>query len=167
MKILIAYAGKTGGTRSMCELLASLMPRHEVTLFDMVNDKTHPVLGDFDYLVLGGAIRMAKLHRAARAYLKENAETVAKMPHTLFILCAFPEQYENYAEMVFPRDVLEKADECIYFGGELDLARQRGFDKLVVRMMRNAIRESEDEDAMLPGLMPEHVRLLADRLSGR
>ena len=46
MKILIAYAGKTGGSRSMCELLASLLPRQEVVLFDIVNDKTHPVLGD-------------------------------------------------------------------------------------------------------------------------
>ena len=167
MKILIAYAGKTGGSRSMCELLASLMLRHEVVLFDIVNDKTCPVLGDFDYIVLGGAIRMAKLPRAARTYLKENAEALAEKPHTLFILCAFPEQYENYAEMVFPRNVLEKADECLYFGGELDLSKQRGFDKIVVRMMRNAIRESEDADAMLPGLLPEHVRLLADRLSGR
>ena len=151
----------------MCELLASLLPRQEVTLFDMINDKTHPVLGDFDYVVLGGAVRMARLPRPARAYIKQNAETLANIPHTLFLCCAFPEQFENYAEMIYPHNVLEKADECVYFGGELDLSKQRGFDKIVVRMMRNAIRESEDPDAMLPGLLPEHVRLLADRLSGR
>ena len=167
MKILIAYAGKTGGARSMCELLTSLLPRQEVALFDIVNDKTHPVLGDFDYIVLGGAIRMARLPRAARVYLKENAEMLAEKPHTLFLCCAFPEQFENYAKMVFPRSVLEKADECVYFGGELDLSKQRGLDKFIVRMMRNAIKESEDADAMLPGLLPEHVRMLADRLSGR
>ncbi len=167
MKILVAYAGKTGGARSMCELLSSLLPRQEVVLFDLVNDKTHPVLGDFDYVVFGGAIRMARLPRAARAYLKENGAALAEMPHTLFLCCAFPAQFENYAEMVFPRNVLEKADECLYFGGELDLAKQRGLDKMIVRMMRNAIKESEDADAMLPGLLPEHVRLLADRLSGR
>lgn len=151
----------------MCELLASLLPRQEVTIFDLVNDKTPPVLGDFDHIVLGGAIRMARLPRAARAYLKENAAVLAEKPHTLFLCCAFPEQFENYAEMVFPRNVLENADECVYFGGELDLSKQRGLDKILVRMMRNAIKESEDADAMLPGLLPEHVRLLADRLSGR
>ena len=167
MKILIVYAGKTGGSRSMCELLASLLPRQEVTLFDVLNEKTHPVLGDFDYVVLGGAIRMARLPRPMRDYLKKHGAELAAMPHTLFLCCAFPEQFENYAEMVYPKDVLENADECLYFGGELDISKQRGFDKIVVRMMRNAIRESEDADAMLPGLLPEHVRLLADRLSGR
>lgn len=167
MKILIAYAGKTGGSRSMCELLATLLPRQEVTLFDLVNDKTYPVLGDFDHVVLGGAIRMARLPRAARTYLKGNAELLAAIPHTLFLCCAFSEQFENYAEMVFPRAVLETADACVYFGGELDPSKQRGLDKIMVRMMRNAIKESEDGDAMLPGLLPEHVRLLADRLSGR
>ena len=167
MRILIAYAGRTGGARSMCELLASLLPRQEVVLFDLACDKTRPVLGDFDYIVLGGSIRMARLPRAARAYLKENADALAERPHTLFLCCAFPDQFENYAEMVFPRNVLENADECLYFGGELDLSKQRGLDKWIVRMMRNAIKESEDADAMLPGLLPEHVRLLADRLSGR
>ena len=162
MKILIAFAGKSGGTRAMCELLASHLQRHEVVLSDLAGEAISPE--GFDHIVLGGAVRMGKLHRAARAYLAAHSTAIASMPHTLFLCCAFAEQFENYAEMLFPKALLESADEVVYFGGELNVSRQKGFDKLLARMIRNSILESEDDEAMLPGLLPEHVRMLADRL---
>ena len=163
MKILIAFAGKTGCSAEMCRLLASLLPRHEVTVADLA--ETAPVLQNFDHVVLGGSVRMGRLHRALRRYLKENGAALAALPHTLFLLCAYPDQFENYAEMLYPAAVLESADELLYFGGELNVSRQhRLVDKLLVRMMRNSILESEDDEAALPGLLPEHVRALADRL---
>ena len=165
MKILIAYASKTGTSREMCTLLASLLPNHEVTLADLATATPDPQ--GFDYIVLGAPVRMGKLHRAARAYIKEWGEHIATRPHTLFLCCAFADQFENYAEMLYPARLLESAEEVLYFGGELDLSRQRGFDKLLVRMMRSSIQESEDDEAMLPGRLPEHVRMLADRLRAR
>ncbi len=162
MKILIAYASKTGTVHEMCTLLASLLPNHEVTLADLATATPDPT--GFDYIVLGAPVRMGKLHRAARTYVKEQSAALAKVAHTLFLCCAFADQFENYAEMLYPAAVLESADEVLYFGGELNLSRQHGFDKLLVRMMRSSIRDSEDDEAMLPGALPEHVRLLADRL---
>ena len=164
MRILIAYATKTGASREMCVLLASLLPNHEVTVADLGETAPSPL--DFDYVVLGSPVRIGKLHRAARAYLKAHVDALARVAHTLFLCCAFADQFENYAEMLYPKKLLESADEVIYFGGELNLSRQRGVDKLLVRMMRSAIRDSEDDEAMLPGPLPEHVRLLADRLRG-
>ena len=107
---------------------------------------------------------MGKLHRAARSYIKAYAAVLEKTPHTLFLCCAFADQFENYIDMLFPKNLRETADEAVYFGGELNVSRQRGLDKLLVRMIRSSIIESEDDDAMLPGLLPEHVRMLADRL---
>ena len=165
MKILIAYAGKTGGSAEMAELLARSLPNHSVTLLDMRTQDISPE--GFDYVVLGGAIRFARLYREAREYLKKYENVICNLPHTLFLCCACSEQFENYADRVFSRELRDSAEEILYFGGELNLAAQRGFDKLLVRMMRNSIKESEDDEAMLPGLLPEHVRLLADRLRGR
>lgn len=162
MKILIAYATKTGTARELCTLLASLLPNHEVTLADLEAEK--PRAADFDYVVFGSPVRYGKLHRAAKTYIKENGKALAAVPHTLFLCCAFADQFENYAEMLYERDLLESADEVVYLGGDLDLSKQRGIDKLLVRMMRSSIRDSEDDEAMLPGPLPEHVRLLADRL---
>lgn len=162
MKILIAYAGKTGSSASMAALLAESLPRHEVTLADLAVVAPSPL--DFDYVVLGGAIRMGKLYPAARKYLKQYEAALAACPHTLFLCCAFAEQFENYLEMVFPTSVLESAEDALYFGGELNVAKHRGVDKWLVKLIRNSILESEEDDAALPGLLPEHVRQLADRL---
>ena len=165
MKLLIAYASKSGCAREMAALLAEQLPRHEVTLCDLACEQPDPAA--FDYVVAGGSIRMNKPHKALRAYLAKYGEALARVPHTLFLCCAFAEQFENYAERVFSKALRESAEEILYFGGELNLSVQRGFDKLLVRMMRNSIRESEDDEAALPGLLPEHVRLLADRLRQR
>jgi len=146
----------------MCELLSRRLPNHETVLCDLVKEPISP--DGFDYIVLGGAVRFGKLHRAARAYLREHEAVLSAKPHTLFLCCAFAEQFENYVEMIFPKAVRRSADEAVYFGGELNVSRQKGLDKLFARMMRTSIMESEDDEAMLPGLLPEHVRMLADRL---
>ena len=162
MKILIAYAGKSGTSQKAAELLAAQLKKHEGVVADLT--KTAPIPGDFDYIVLGGAIRFGKAHRALRRYLSEHEKELSAIPHTLFLCCGIPEQFENYLTRTYSKELLDSAEEALYFGGELSVANQKGFDKLVARMIRNAIEENEDDEAGLPGFLPEHVRLLADRL---
>ena len=162
MKLLIAYAGKSGCAREMATMLAELLPRHKVTLCDLAKDQPDPVA--FDYAVVGGSIRMNKAHKALRQYMESYAEALGKVPHTLFLCCAFAEYLDHYFAVAFPQELRESAEELVYFGGDLTLSRQRGWDKLLARMIRNSILESEEEEAVLPTLLPEHVRTLADRL---
>lgn len=162
MKLLIAYAGKSGCAREMAALLAEQLPRHEVALCDLACEQPDPAA--FDYAVVGGSIRMNKPHKALRAYLAKYGEALARVPHALFLCCAFAEQLEHYFAVTFPHALRESAERLAYFGGDLSLSRQRGLDKLLTRMIRNSILESEEEDAVLPTLLPEHVRTLADHL---
>ena len=162
MKLLIAYASKSGCAREMATMLAEQLPRHEVTLCDLAAEQPDPAA--FDYAVVGGSIRMNKAHKALRAYLSKHGKALEKVPHTLFICCAFAEQLDHYYGVAFPRELRESADELAYFGGDLTLSRQKGWDKWLARMIRNSILESEDEENVLPTLLPEHVRMLADRL---
>ena len=162
MKLLIAYASKSGCAREMATLLAEQLPRHEVTLCDLAKEQPDPAA--FDYAVVGGSIRMNKAHKALRAYIEKYGKVLEKVPHTLFLCCAFAEQLEHYFAVAFPRALRESAERTVYFGGDLSLSRQRGLDKLLTRMIRNSILESEEEDAVLPTLLPEHVRTLADHL---
>ena len=165
MRILIAYASKTGTAKQAAELLAERLQNHTVTLADL--SETDPVPGDFDYIVLGGPIRAAKAHRALRSYLKRRDSELCAVPHTLFLCCAYADLFEDYALMTYSAPLLESAEDLLYFGGVLDLSAQRGTDKWIARMMRNEILEDEDGDRVLPCLMPEHVRILADRLRTR
>ena len=162
MKLLIAYASKSGCAREMATMLAEQLPRHEVTLCDL--DKERPDPTAFDYAVIGGSIRINRAHKALKKYLEKYAQVLEKLPHTLFICCAFAEYLDHYYAVAFPQELRESADEVLYFGGDLTLSRQRGLDKWLARMIRNSILESEEEDNVLPTLLPEHVRALADRL---
>ena len=114
--------------------------------------------------MVGGSIRINKAHKALRRYLDQYEEALVKVPHTLFLCCAFAEYLDHYFGVAFSQKLRESAEEEVYFGGDLSLSRQRGLDKLLTRMIRNSILESEEEDATLPTLLPEHVRTLADRL---
>ena len=162
MKLLIAYASKSGCAREMATMLKEQLPRHEVTLCDLAAEQPDPAA--FDYAVVGGSIRVNKAHKALKKYLEKYGQTLEKVPHTLFLCCAFAEYLDHYYAVAFPRELRESADEVLYFGGDLTLSRQRGLDKFLARMIRNSILESEDEDNVLPTLLPEHVRTLADRL---
>lgn len=162
MKLLIAYAGKSGCAREMATMLAEQLPRHEVTLCDLAKEQPDPAA--FDYAVVGGSIRMNKAHKPLRKYLEKHGEALIRVPHTLFLCCAFAEYLDHYYAVAFSRELRESAEQLVYFGGDLSLSRQRGLDKWLTRMIRNSILESEEEDAVLPTLLPEHVRTLADRL---
>ena len=162
MKLLIGYASKSGCAREMATMLAEQLPRHEITLCDLAVEQPDPTA--FDYAVVGGSIRINKVHKALRRYLEKYGEALERVPHTLFLCCAFAEYLDHYYAVAFPRELRESADELVYFGGDLSLSRQKGIDKWLTRMIRNSILESEEENAVLPTLLPEHVRALADRL---
>ena len=163
MKLLIAYGTKSGCTKEMATLLATELARHEVTLADLATERPDP--RQFDYVVLGTSIRMNRPIKSVRRYIARYEKELCAVPHTLFLCCAFPDQFEHYLSVAFTKALIASAEESLYFGGDLSLSRQRGMDKILTRMLRNSILEHEDEeDCLLPTLLPEHVRALADRL---
>lgn len=162
MKLLIAYASKSGTAKKAAEELAAALPNHTVTLADLAKEQPDPTA--FDYAVVGGSIRMGKAYKPLRRYLASYSEALAAVPHTLFLCCAFPDQLEHYAAVTYPTELRESAEQLVYFGGELNVAQQKGIDRLLTRMMRNAILNDEDGELTLPGYLPEHVRTLADAL---
>ena len=165
MKILIAYATKSGTTRTAATMLRELLPQHEVTLCDLAALTPNPA--DFDHVVLGAPIRFGRAHKALRSFIKAHEEGLAGVPHSLFLCCAFPDAFDDYVVRTFPAALFDTALDVVYFGGEMKVEKQRGLDKLFARAVRSSVRESEDADAMLPGILPEHIRLLADKLSHR
>lgn len=165
MKILIAYAGKSGTCARAARDLAALLPQFDVTVADLTESAPPPA--GYDFVVLGGAVRYGKPHRAARGYAKKYGDVLQNTPHSLFLCCAYPDFLESYAGRGFPSGVLESATELLYFGGELNVAAQKGFDRPIARRMRTAITEDEDGDGVLPGYLPEHVRLFAAKLQAR
>ena len=167
MKLLIVYSTNYGVSRKCAEMIAErLDSKMEVCVYD-INDNP-PSPEGFDAAVVGGSIRMLRINKKLRAYLKQYSEKLSNIPTALFLCCGFSENFDDYVPMVFPKTL--KASLGIHcFGGELKPEKLKGFDKFVVRMVRASILdedfESPDPNASpLPEIVPENIWRLSDSI---
>ena len=167
MKLLIAYASKNGVAKRCAEMLVSeLCDKVDYDLVDIC--KHTPKLEKYDAVVLGGSIRMGRFNKSLRAFLKNNKKELSALPCAVFICCGLPHLYEEYSEVALPRKFAPSLGGH-HFGGELKPDKVSGFDKLVVKHLRNSINQVDFEDnnnaeIYLPEIIPENIKLLATSL---
>ena len=167
MKILIIYATKNGVAKKSAELLSDeLSQTNEISLYD-INDAP-PAPNAFDVIVLGSSVRMTKINKKLKAYLKEHIDTISSMPSAFFFCCGIIRDFEDYVATELPPKIqFCLGIEC--FGGELKPDKLKGLDKIMVKAMRQSIL-TQDPDLRnssgleLPEFMPENVVALAERI---
>ena len=167
MKILIIYSSKNGVSKRATERLSSeLLQGNEISVYD-INDAP-PSPEGFDVVILGGSIRMTKLNKKLKAYLKEHLEIISNMPAAFYICCGIIRDFNDYKTTELPSKInFSLGIEC--FGGELKPDKLHGIDKIIVKTMRNSI-ESQDPDLAdssgleLPEFMLENILALAERI---
>ena len=167
MKILIIYASKNGVAKKAAEKLSDeLSATNEISLFDINNNPPSPK--DFDVVILGGSIRMTKLNKKLKAYLKEHLNTISEKQSAFFICCGIIRDFDDYKATELPTKIkFSLGVEC--FGGELKPDKVRGFDKLFTNIMRQKILTQDSDLANssgleLPEFMPENILALAERI---
>lgn len=96
MKILIAYAGKTGTAAECAEILRGELRGAEVTVADLT--VTHPDPDGFDVVIVGGSVRYGKLPKPLRAYLSERQTELEASVHGLFLCCGSGHDFEDYRD---------------------------------------------------------------------
>lgn len=131
MDVLVAYAGKTGTTAKCAKILKALLD--DATLCDLTKEK--PDLSEYNCVVVGGSIRMGTLHKAARLFLLKNKETLKRKKCGFFICNCFSDQSDDYLKKNIPEELLDKAAVTDSFGGELVLEDQKGFDRLITKLV--------------------------------
>ena len=167
MKILIIYATKNGIAKRSAEFLAKeLSQSNEIAIYN-INDAPPPP-DDFDVVVLGGSIRMTKLNKKLKKYLKTHSEAISNMPSAFFFCCGIIRDLEDYKTTELPPKInFSLGIEC--FGGELKPDKLKGTDKWVVKIMRQHILTQDPDlsnstDLVLPEFMPENISTLAERI---
>ena len=72
LKILILYATRNGATKYCAELLSSKLQNvYDVTLANC--KEALPAPSEFDVAVLAGSIRMGKIDKTLKKYIKEKS----------------------------------------------------------------------------------------------
>ena len=85
--------------------------------------------------VLGGSVRMTKINKKLKKYLKEHLDAISNMPSAFFFCCGIIRDFEDYKATELPPKIhFSLGVEC--FGGELKPDKLKGFDKFIVRTMR-------------------------------
>lgn len=167
MNIWIIYASKTGTTRDCAEKLATLFSLHRVTCVDI--EKEIPDIREADVILVGTSVRMGRIATSVRKFLTENHEVLLTVHLGLFLCCGFCDNAESYFKNNYAADLLEHADSAMTFGGEMRVERQKGFDKLIAKLVLRSIAshnrdEDREHDIPLPALIPENIRRFADEI---
>ena len=167
MKVLIIYSTKGGVSKQCAEMLKDrLSGAIQVDVYDIKDAPPSPV--GYDVAVIGGSIRMARIKRSLRTYLKANANTLNSIQTALFLCCGITEDFDDYVKLNFPKKIIPTLG-IHFFGGELKPEKLKGFDKLVVRSMRSTIKYEDFEapdpnSSPLPEIIPENIYRLADTI---
>lgn len=167
MRIAIIYATRGGTTRECANLLARELRNDEVTLLEIGKDEIS--LDGFDRIVIGFSIRMAKALPTARKFIKQNAARLEALDVAYFICCGFTDCFEEYAEKTIPAPLYDRALAISCFGGSLDHTRFGGFDRFLVKTIRNEILGGGDNadqrsDMTLPTIFESNISQFAEKL---
>ncbi len=155
MKVLIAYASKTGTTERAAKLLGRRF--ENVTLRDLTVGSPNP--DDYDAVIVGGSIRMGMLHKNARRWLEDNWDVLKTKKFGCFICHGFLEQAPQLIEQNFTEEMLELAVCADSFGGELDEKKLRGADRIITKMVMKTMKGRAD---FVPCLRTDRIEVFAD-----
>lgn len=167
MKVLIVYSTKNGVSRRCCEMLAEGIDSFATVEIYDVNDAP-PSPEGYDACVVGGSIRMTKLNKKLKAYLRVNAKTLSNMPSAAFICCGLTNDFEDYVVTEIPKEIkFSLGVHC--FGGELKTDRVRGMDRIITFFMRQSVLMQDPDKSNrdmieLPEIFPDTINALAERI---
>ncbi len=168
MKILIAYATRSGTTAECARMLAAQLSVQQVELCDIEHESC-PAPGDYDFVVLGAPIRYGKLHPAMRSFMRGHEAVLAGVRLGVFICCGYTDSAPEYLNKLIPPTVAERATIMASFGGRVVPAEQHGMDRLMARMIIGAITDSGEEEGLvkvahMPEIDPDSISRFADAI---
>ena len=169
MKIMIVYSTHGGTTKTCADLLADKLREHHTVDFVDGRKENIPSPDNYDAVVVGSSIRMGRMNKKLRRYIKENRAILDNMPFGIYFCCGYTKQFQEYVDIQFPKNY-EPTLGFHLFGGEMKPERYKGIDKFIMRCMRDAIKTQdfeEDERRLhdLPEIYPENIAVLAKNIS--
>lgn len=157
MKTAICYATKSGTTKECAELLKKQLP--DAILCNVETDKAD--LAKYDYIVVGGPIRMGKLYKPAAEFISANKTVLMEKKCAFFICNGFPEQTEAFLVQNIDKELLSHSVCAASFGGKMDLDKLKGMDKFIAKAVGNTMKNNPDA---VPKILPENIKQFADAL---
>ena len=172
MNLLVIYTTKTGTVTTSLDILEKYLPQANMTRCDLnVCDKI-PALDDFDFVLVGSSIRMGKIHKKVKSFLRENHDKLLSLNTGYFLCLGFVDLFDEYMIKNFPKDLRDNAAAITCFGGDMNPDKHRGFDKMIIKMVRADILGGGDngqprDDISLPTINENNISQLAEIIKSK
>lgn len=159
MKILIAYATKSGTTQRAAELLAQKLEERGARC-DVRDLRTlTPSPSEYDAVAAGGSIRIGMLHAKTKKWLAANQAALLQRPLGLFVCRCGKDDTKALVAAQVGHALSAHAVAVESFGGEMDLEKQKGFDRFVAKMVAGKGENSGMESG---GILADRIDAFAD-----
>jgi menaquinone-dependent protoporphyrinogen oxidase len=113
MNVLIVYATKSGAAKESSLLLQKELSGS--TLFDLNHEI--PSLNDYDVIVIGSGVRMGKLYKPVRNFIRANQAELLKKRVVYFLCNAYPDTFQKTIKTNFAPELTDSAICIESFGG--------------------------------------------------
>jgi len=135
MNTLIVYAGKTGTTEKCAGIIAQKLKN--TTVVNLLQET--PDISKYDIIIIGGSVRYGRINSKARNFINKNKAVLLEKKTAYYICCGFADGGKKYIEESIDKELLDNSITYEVFGGELDVNKQKGLDKLVAKFVHKAI----------------------------
>jgi menaquinone-dependent protoporphyrinogen oxidase len=145
MKVLVAYASRSGATEGIAERIASTLAAKQLDVtFRAVGQVD--TIGEFDAFVIGSSAYMGRWEKQAAAFVRSHADILASHPVWLFssgpigtetvdkqgrdvLETARPKEFDEFTALIRPRDTE------VFFGAYDPLRKNATLaERLVMKM---------------------------------
>lgn len=103
-RVAVVYSSKSGTTKICAEYIAAKIVGSQ--LFNL-NDES-PDISNYDTVLIGSGIRMAKLYKPVKKFLTKNAQILKDKKAILFLSNFYPETVDKTLQKNVPQDLLDK-----------------------------------------------------------
>ena len=141
MKTLIVYASKTGTTEKCVGILEQNLKN--ATIINLATTQNEDI-NKYDLIIIGSPIRMGMIDKRVKDCISKNSNLLKNKKVAYFICCGFNENWKQYYEQNFPKELLDKAITYDTLGGEMNLEKQKGFDKFIVKLVSKNIDRNKE-----------------------
>ncbi len=135
MKTLIIYASKTGTTKECAYKIKDKLKNSKIFDINSFNEDVN----NYDLIVVGSPIRIGMIDNKIKKFLIKNKEILKSKKIAFYMCCGFSENYQKYFKENFLQELLDIALIYDTFGGQINLDKQKGFDKFIIKLVSKKV----------------------------
>lgn len=140
MRTLIVYGTKHGTAEKCTKILKDKLQGEVVTV--NIKKENVPNITSFDKVIIGGAIYAGQIQKEIKQFCLENISVLKNKKLGFFICGMSDKDFETLVKNYFPEELLAKATDVEYFGGEIIFKNMNFFERFIIKKVMKTDKDT-------------------------